>query len=54
MTCEDCFHCEACKDQFAGLYKIKVDKPEKHLELNQNVEKICDYFKDKTKIISLP
>ena len=54
MTCKNCVHYEACKDKFAGLYKICVDKPKKHLELNPNVEKVCDHFKDKSKFIELP
>ena len=54
MTCKDCIHYEACKGKFAGLYKICVDKPEKHLELNPQVEKRCQQFKDKSQIIELP
>lgn len=52
--CKDCIHYEACKDKFAGLYKICVDGPKKHLELRPNVEKICETFKDKSRYIELP
>lgn len=54
MTCKDCYHCEACEDRFAGLKKICVDEPVKHLELNPAVEKCCKNFKDKSRIIELP
>lgn len=54
MTCKDCIHYEACKEKFAGLYKICVDKPKKHFELNPQVEKRCQQFKDKSNIIELP
>lgn len=54
MNCKDCIHYEACKDKFAGLYKICVDEPEKHLELNSNVENVCSHFKDKSRFIELP
>lgn len=54
MTCKDCYHCEACENRFAGLKKICVDEPVKHLELNPAVEKCCENFKDKSRIIELP
>lgn len=54
MTCKDCYHCEACENRFAGLKKICVDEPVKHLELNPAVEKCCKNFKDKSRIIELP
>ena len=54
MTCKDCYHCEACENKFAGLKKICVDEPVKHLELNPAVEKCCESFKDKSRIIELP
>lgn len=54
MTCKDCYHCEACENRFAGLKKICVDEPVKHLELNPAVEKCCKTFKDKSRIIELP
>lgn len=54
MTCKDCYHCEACENRFAGLKQICVDEPVKHLELNPAVEKCCENFKDKSRIIELP
>lgn len=54
MTCKDCYHCEACENRFAGLKKICVDEPVKHLELNPAVEKCCENFKNKSRIIELP
>lgn len=54
MTCKDCYHCEACENRFAGLKKICVDEPVKHLELNPAVQKCCKNFKDKSRIIELP
>lgn len=54
MTCKDCYHCEACENRFAGLKKICVDEPVKHLELNPAVEKCCENFKDKSLIVELP
>lgn len=54
MTCKDCYHCEVCENRFAGLRKICVDEPVKHLELNPSVEKCCENFKDKSKIIEIP
>lgn len=54
MTCKDCYHCEACENRFAGLKKICVDEPVKHLELSPAVEKCCKNFKDKSRIIELP
>ena len=54
MTCEDCYHYEACKEKFAGLRKICVENPEKHLELDPRAEIVCQQFKDKLLIIELP
>lgn len=54
MTCKDCYHYEACKEKFAGLRKIRVDEPEKHLELNPRVEIVCQQFKDKSRYIEVP
>lgn len=54
MTCEDCYHYEACKEKFAGLRKICVENPEKHLELDPRAEIACQQFKDKLLIIELP
>lgn len=54
MTCEDCYHYEACKEKFAGLKQIRVEKPKKHLELNPQVESWCQQFKHKSQIIELP
>lgn len=54
MTCEDCYHYEACKEKFAGLRKICVENPEKHLELDPRAEIVCQQFKDKSLIIELP
>lgn len=54
MTCEDCYHYEACKEKFAGLRKICVKNPEKHLELDPRAEIVCQQFKDKSLIIELP
>lgn len=54
MTCKDCYHYEACKEKFAGLKKICVDKPKKHMELNPRVENRCQQFKDNSQIIELP
>ena len=51
MTCKDCYHYDACKEKFAGLYKISVEKPKKHFELNPQVENRCQQFKDKSQII---
>lgn len=51
MTCKDCYHYDACKEKFAGLYKIPVEKPKKHFELNPQVENRCQQFKDKSRII---
>lgn len=54
MTCKDCYHYEACKEKFAGLYKIPVEEPKKHFELNPKVENRCQQFKDKSLIVELP
>ena len=54
MTCEDCYHYEACKEKFAGLKKLCVDKPKKHTELDPRVENRCQQFKDNSQIIELP
>lgn len=54
MTCKDCYHYEACKEKFAGLKKICVDKPKKHMELNPRVENRCQQFKDKSLVVELP
>ena len=54
MTCEDCYHYEACKEKFAGSRKICVENPEKHLELDPRAEIVCQQFKDKSLIIELP
>lgn len=54
MNCKDCYHYEACKEKFAGLKKICVDKPKKHTELNPRVENRCQQFKDNSQIIELP
>lgn len=54
MTCEDCYHYEACKEKFAGLKKICVKNPVKHLELNPRAEIVCQQFKDKSLIVELP
>ena len=54
MTCKDCYHYEACKEKFAGLREICVEKPKKHLELNPRVETVCHQFKDKSLIVELP
>ena len=54
MTCKDCLHYEACKEQFAGLCKIKVEEPKKHLELDPNVEKRCLHFTDHSEWVHLP
>lgn len=54
MTCKDCYHYEACKEKFAGLKRIRVEKPKKHLELDPQVENRCQQFKHKSQIIELP
>lgn len=54
MTCKDCLHYEACKEKFAGLCKIRVEEPKKHLELDPNVEKRCLHFTDNSKWVHLP
>lgn len=54
MTCKDCYHYEACKEKFAGLKHIRVEKPKKHLELDPQVESRCQQFKNKSRIIELP
>ena len=54
MTCKDCYHYEACKEKFAGLKKLCVDKPKKHTELDPRVENRCQQFKDKSLIVELP
>ena len=54
MTCKDCYHYEACKEKFAGLKHIRVEKPKKHLELNPQVESRCQQFKNKSQIVELP
>nr|DAF79756.1 MAG TPA: hypothetical protein [Caudoviricetes sp.] len=54
MTCKDCYHYDACKEKFAGLKKLCVEKPEKHTELDPQVENRCQQFKDKSLIVELP
>lgn len=54
MTCKDCYHYEACKEKFAGLKHIRVEKLKKHLELDTQVESRCQQFKNKSRIIELP
>lgn len=54
MTCKDCYHYEACKEKFAGLRKICVENPEKHLELDPRAKIVCQQFKHKSQIIELP
>lgn len=54
MNCENCYHYEACKEKFAGLKHIRVEKPKKHLELDPQVENRCQQFKDKSLIVELP
>ena len=54
MTCKDCLHYEACKEKFAGLCRIRVEEPKKHLELDPNVEKRCLHFTDNSKWVHLP
>ncbi len=54
MTCKDCIHYEACKEKFAGLYEIMVEEPNKHLELNPNVEKRCLHFTNHSEWVHLP
>lgn len=54
MTCKDCYHYEACKEKFAGLKKLCVDKPKKHTELDPRVENRCQQFKDQSLIVELP
>lgn len=48
MTCKDCYHCDVCseKDGTTNFYG-------KELACN-DVEKRCQYFKDKSLIIELP
>lgn len=48
MTCKDCYHCDVCseKDGTTNFYG-------KELACN-DVDKICQYFKDKSLIIELP
>lgn len=53
-TCKDCLHYEACEDKFAGLCKIQVEEPKKHLELDPNVENRCLHFTDRSEWVRLP
>lgn len=48
MTCKDCYHCDVCseKDGTTNFYG-------KELACN-DVEKRCQYFNDKLRIIELP
>lgn len=48
MTCKDCYHCDVCseKDGTTNFYGKKI--------ACNDVDKICQYFKDKSLIIELP
>lgn len=48
MTCKDCYHCDVCseKDGTTNFYGKKL--------ACNDVEKRCQYFNDKSRIIELP
>lgn len=47
MTCKDCVHYEVCKEQDAMLGENKIDEI-------VGVEKLCEYFKPKSRFVELP
>ncbi len=48
MTCKDCYHCDVCskKDGMTNFYGKEC--------ACSNVEKLCQYFKNKSRIVELP
>ena len=47
MTCKGCFHCEICLDTREQMQMLA------YLSRN-DVEKACEHFKDKSKIVEFP
>lgn len=47
MTCKDCVHYEVCEEQDAMLGENKIDEI-------VGVEKLCEYFKPKSRFVELP
>lgn len=55
MTCKDCFHYEKCKLKF-GIIMQEINGIEEYDNFKNwdNVEELCQFFKDKSKIVELP
>lgn len=50
MTCKDCYHCENCHLRIA----LNMDYDETKNKPITEMEKRCEYFKDKSLIVELP
>lgn len=50
MTCEDCYHCDICHLRIA----LNMDYDETKNKPITEMEKRCEYFKDKSLIVELP
>lgn len=50
MTCKDCYHCDVCHLRIS----LNMDYDEVKDKPITEMEKRCEYFKDKSRIIELP
>ena len=55
MNCKDCFNSENCSKKFEAISQ-KVNGIEEYDSFHNwdNVEELCELFKDKSKVIELP